>query len=77
MRIGRRTDEPASPIEHARVLRRRIEWLDVRIKQARREKRKAHFDLTERAALQWALDELGKWIDLTDDDVNYFEGKDE
>lgn len=72
MRIGRRTEEPASPIEHARVLRRRIEWLDGRIKEARRRKQKSHYDKTERAALQWALDELGQWIDLTNEDEMEF-----
>lgn len=65
MRIGKRDHiKPASALDNVRILERRIEWLDVRIKQAKREKRPAHFDISERDALRWALETVKMWVDL-------------
>lgn len=62
---------PATPDENVRVIERRIDWLNQRIKAARKHNRNPHFDLTERDALQWALDTVTEWIDIPkgNDDV--------
>lgn len=53
-----------------RVLERRIEWLDERIKHARKSKFNAKFDIAERDALRWALETIKQWIDLPNEDDN-------
>lgn len=56
--------EPASDLDNVRILERRIEWLDRRIKIAKQEHRAAHFDISERDALRWALETIKNWVDL-------------
>jgi hypothetical protein len=46
------------------IIQRRIHWLERRIEEARREHRNAHFDISERIALLWALEQIKMWVDL-------------
>lgn len=73
MRIAKRHDEQ-TPGDNIRILERRIEWLEARIKQARKEHRKAYFDLSERNALLWALETVKNWVDIPneEDDLKGF-----
>lgn len=69
MRIGKREhEEPASPLDNVRIIERRIEWLEARIKDAKKHKRSAHFDISERDALRWALETIKNWIDLPNEE---------
>lgn len=69
MRIGYKDhDQPASDLDNVRILERRIEWLDKKIKLARQHKHSAHFDLSERDALRWALETIKNWIDLPNEE---------
>lgn len=64
MRIGYKNHDPASDLDNVRIIERRIEWLDARIKDKRRMKMPAHFDISERDALRWALETVKNWVDL-------------
>jgi hypothetical protein len=68
MRIAPGNHIEVRDIDHVRVLERRIEWLDERIKLARRGKRNPKFDIAERDALRWALETVKNWIDLPNED---------
>lgn len=68
MRIAKRDHDAQTPRDHIRIIYRRIDWLEKRIKQARHEKRAAHFDQSERDALKWLVEEVRKWVDIPDDD---------
>lgn len=68
MRIAKRNHEEQTPRDHLRIILRRIDWLDKRIKTARQEKRSAHFDQSERDALKWLVEQVRKWVDIPDDD---------
>lgn len=65
MRIGYKNhDQPASDLDNIRILERRIEWLDEKIKKAKKSKYSAHFDISERDALRWAIETIKNWVDL-------------
>lgn len=68
MRIAKRNHEEQTPRDHIRIINRRIDWLNKRIKEARNERRHAHFDISERDALKWLVEEVRKWVDIPDDD---------
>jgi hypothetical protein len=68
MRIAPGNFTETRDIDHVRVLERRIEWLDDRIKTARRSKYNPKFDVAERDALRWALETVKNWIDLPNED---------
>lgn len=67
MRIAKKDHggrEETSPTDHVRIIERRIEWLENRIRWAKRDKYPAHYDISERDALRWALETVKSWIDL-------------
>lgn len=68
MRIAKRNHDEQTPRDHLRIINRRIDWLERRIKEARREKRQAHFDMSERDALKWMVEQVRMWVDIPDDD---------
>ena len=68
MRLAHKNHDEVRDIDHVRVLERRIEWLETKIKQARKEKYPCHYDISERDALRWALETVKQWIDLPNED---------
>lgn len=64
MRLAHRDHEEVRDIDHVRVLERRIEWLDTKIKKAKKLHYPSHFDISERDALRWALETIRNWVDL-------------
>lgn len=64
MRIAIKKHEEQTPFDHVRIIERRIEWLEVRIKAAKKAGRNAHFDISERDALRWALETVRNWVDI-------------
>lgn len=68
MRLAQKDHSEVRDIDHVRVLERRMEWLEVRIKKARKEHYPAHFDISERDALRWCLDTVKQWVDLPNED---------
>ena len=74
MRIAPGNYKEVRDIDHVRVIERRIEWLEERIKTAKLHKRNPKFDVAERDALRWALETVKSWIDLPneDDDLKDF-----
>jgi hypothetical protein len=74
MRIGFKDHEEQTPLDNVRIIERRIEWLEERIKEAKRKHYSPKFDVSERDALLWALDTIKQWIDIpnVDDDLKDF-----
>lgn len=74
MRIAIKKHAEQQPIHHVRILERRIEWLEERIKKAKRAGYPAHFDVSERDALRWALETVKMWVDIpnVEDDLKDF-----
>jgi hypothetical protein len=74
VRIAIKKHAEQQPIHHVRIIERRIEWLEERIKLAKRAHRNAHFDISERDALRWALDTCKSWVDIpnVEDDLKDF-----
>lgn len=69
MRIGKRDhDKEQTPLDNVRILERRLEWLDARIRQAKRNKQPAHYDISERDALRWALETVKMWVDIPNEE---------
>lgn len=64
MRLAQKNHDDVADIDHVRVLERRIEWLDKKIKHAKSHSYVSHFDISERDALRWALETIKNWVDL-------------
>ena len=68
MRIGFKHHEEQTPLDNVRIIERRIEWLEERIRVAKRSKRNPIFDVSERDALRWALETIKSWVELPNED---------
>lgn len=68
MRLGTKNHDDVRDIDHVRVIERRIEWLEKRIKHAAKAKYSSHYDRSERDALVWLLETVKQWVDLPNED---------
>lgn len=77
MQASESLQRATKPIEQVRVLQRRIEWLNKRIKKIKVMKACTKHDVAERDALMWALDMITEWAalpaDVEDELVWFFE----